>query len=169
MLCLSRTPPPPRPAMGPFCRTISAVLKPVEWTTTLARLQGDAEKVNESELKRLDEAIENAQKNYGESEQKDALMAKAEYLCRIGDKVCVIRFCVDSPSLPPSISHTLALPLLPPPQDSAVSAFRVAYEKTVGLGYRLDVVFYLIRIGLFYMDHDLVTRNIEKAKRQGKH
>eukprot|EP00731_Ephydatia_muelleri_P003686 Em0001g3686a len=111
-------PPPPRPAMGPFCRTISAVLKPVEWTTTLARLQGDAEKVNESELKRLDEAIENAQKNYGESEQKDALMAKAEYLCRIGDK------------------------------DSAVSAFRVAYEKTVGLGYRLDVVFYLIRIGL---------------------
>lgn len=41
----------------------------------------------------------------------------------------------------------------------------MAYEKTVGLGYRLDVVFYLIRIGLFYMDHDLITRNIEKAKR----
>ena len=50
-------------------------------------------------------------------------------------------------------------------QDKAVSAFRKAYEKTVGLGYRLDIVFYLIRIGLFYMDHDLITRNIEKAKR----
>lgn len=49
-------------------------------------------------------------------------------------------------------------------QDAAVSAFRAAYEKTVGLSYRMDVTFFLCRIGLFYMDHDLVTRNIEKAK-----
>lgn len=50
------------------------------------------------------------------------------------------------------------------PQEAAVSAFRLAYEKAVGLGYRMDIVFYLIRIGLFFMDHDLITRNIEKAK-----
>ena len=37
-------------------------------------------------------------------------------------------------------------------------------EKTVGLGNRMDMVFLLIRIGLFYMDHDLVTRNLDKAK-----
>lgn len=49
-------------------------------------------------------------------------------------------------------------------QEAAVSAFRLAYEKAVGLGYRMDIVFYLIRIGLFFMDHDLITRNIEKAK-----
>ena len=27
----------------------------------------------------------------------------------------------------------------------------------MGLGYRMDLVFYLIRLGLFYMDHDLIT------------
>lgn len=45
-----------------------------------------------------------------------------------------------------------------------MSAFRATYEKTVGLSHRMDISFYLIRIGLFYMDHDLITRNIEKAK-----
>ena len=43
-----------------------------------------------------------------------------------------------------------------------MSAFRAAYEKTVGLGYRMDLVFYMIRLGLFFMDHDLITRNIQK-------
>lgn len=37
----------------------------------------------------------------------------------------------------------------------------------MALGHRLDIVFYLLRIGLFYMDNDLITRNIEKAKRYG--
>ena len=45
-----------------------------------------------------------------------------------------------------------------------MSTFRAAYEKTVGLSYRMDVTFFLSRIGLFYMDHDLITRNVEKAK-----
>lgn len=43
-------------------------------------------KANEEELKRLDEELEDAEKNLGESEIRDAMMAKAEYLCRIGDK-----------------------------------------------------------------------------------
>ena len=42
--------------------------------------------------------------------------------------------------------------------------FRKAYEKAVALGYKLDIVFYQIRIGLFYLDNDLITRNISKAK-----
>ena len=57
--------------------------------------------------------------------------------------------------------------LLSPPcwvKEAAESAFRATFEKTVGLGYRMDLVFYLIRLGLFYMDHDLITRNIQKAK-----
>ena len=54
-------------------------------------------------------------------------------------------------------------------QDGAVSAFRKTYDKTVSLGQRLDIVFHLIRIGLFYMDNDLITRNIEKAKRSVSH
>lgn len=35
----------------------------------------------------MDEELEDAEKNLGESEIRDAMMAKAEYLCRIGDKV----------------------------------------------------------------------------------
>lgn len=29
----------------------------------------------------------------------------------------------------------------------------------------MDITFFLIRLGLFFMDHDLITRNIEKATR----
>lgn len=50
-------------------------------------------------------------------------------------------------------------------QEGALTAFRKTYDKTVALGHRLDIVFYLLRIGLFYMDSDLITRNSEKAKR----
>uniref|UniRef100_A0A4W3HAR8 26S proteasome non-ATPase regulatory subunit 6 n=1 Tax=Callorhinchus milii TaxID=7868 RepID=A0A4W3HAR8_CALMI len=91
-------------------------------------------KANEEELKRLDDILKDAEKNLGESEIRDSMMAKAEYLCRIGDK------------------------------EGALTAFRKTYDKTVALGHRLDIVFYLLRIGLFYMDNDLITRNIEKAK-----
>jgi 26S proteasome regulatory subunit N7 len=52
-----------------------------------------------------------------------------------------------------------------PPQEKAESAYRAAFEKTVGLSHRMDITFYLIRLGLFCMDHDLITRNIEKATR----
>jgi 26S proteasome regulatory subunit N7 len=70
----------------------------------------------------------------GESEVRQAWLRKSEYLCQIGDK------------------------------EAAVLAFRQTYEKTVGVGYRIDLVFNLIRLGLFFMDHPLVTANIAKAK-----
>ncbi|XP_044741780.1 26S proteasome non-ATPase regulatory subunit 6 [Chrysoperla carnea] len=90
--------------------------------------------VNANKIKELDDAIEDAEQNLGEMEVREANLKKAEYLCRIGDK------------------------------DASVAAFRKTYEKTVSLGHRLDIVFHNIRIGLFYIDHDLITRNIDKAK-----
>ncbi|KAF0296540.1 26S proteasome non-ATPase regulatory subunit 6 [Amphibalanus amphitrite] len=89
---------------------------------------------NAARLKELDAKIDDAEQNLSEMEVREANLAKSEHLCRIGDK------------------------------DGAVSAFRKTYDKTVSLGQRLDIVFHLIRIGLFYMDNDLITRNIEKAK-----
>lgn len=89
---------------------------------------------NANEVKRLDEVIVDAEKNLGEMEVREAYLKKAEYYSRIGDK------------------------------DNAISVFRQAYDKTVSLGHRLDIVFHNIRIGLFFMDHDIITRNIEKAK-----
>ena len=46
-----------------------------------------------------------------------------------------------------------------------MTTFRLAYDKTVALGYRMDVVFYLLRIGLFCTDHELIKSNLEKAQR----
>lgn len=89
---------------------------------------------NQQQLDELDAAIVDAEQNLGEGEVREANLKKSEFLCRIGDK------------------------------DASISAFRKTYEKTVSLGHRLDIVFHNIRIGLFYLDHDLITRNIEKAK-----
>lgn len=47
---------------------------------------------NSKELERLQEGIEEAEKNFGETEQRDALLAKAEYLSKIGDKVRMTNF-----------------------------------------------------------------------------
>merc|ERR1739838_369303 len=49
-------------------------------------------------------------------------------------------------------------------KEEAVKVFTKTYDKTVSLGQRLDVVFHNIRLGLFYTDHSLITRNLEKAK-----
>lgn len=98
------------------------------------QLLSELQEKNKTELQKLDEAIADAEKNLGEMEVREANLKKSEYLCRIGDKV------------------------------GAESAFRKTYEKTVSLGHRLDIIFHLIRLGLFHLDHDLITRNIEKAK-----
>lgn len=89
---------------------------------------------NEAKLKTLNEAIEDAVKNLGEMEIRETNLAKAEYLSSIGDR------------------------------EAALTQLRVTYEKTVSLGQRLDILFHMIRIGLFYTDHDLISRNVEKAR-----
>ena len=44
-------------------------------------------KRNEEKLKELDAAIEEAVKEHGESEVREAHLVKAQWYCRIGDKV----------------------------------------------------------------------------------
>ncbi|XP_067119028.1 LOW QUALITY PROTEIN: 26S proteasome non-ATPase regulatory subunit 6 [Centruroides vittatus] len=102
--------------------------------TTNDDLMSRMTEANTKRLKTLEDAIEDAEKNLSEMEVREAHLAKAEYLSSIGDK------------------------------EAALVAFRKTQEKTVSLGHRLDLLFHMIRIGLFYMDHDLITRNIDKAK-----
>lgn len=54
-------------------------------------------KSNEEELKTLDDKIKDAEENLGESEIRDALLARADFFSRIGDKVC---FCMHMLQLP---------------------------------------------------------------------
>jgi len=116
--------------MAPF---YEEVVQELGWSKDEALLKKMKE-ANAEKIKQLDEAIEDSKKNLGETEIRDSMLAKAEYLCQIGDK------------------------------ENALTEFRKTYEKTVALGYRLDIVFHLIRIGLFYNDHDLITKNLEKAQ-----
>jgi len=94
----------------------------------------ESTKTNQAKLKELEEKIEDAVKNLGETEVRDSHHAKAEFLTSVGEK------------------------------DAAISAFRVTAETTVGVGQRLDIVFTMTRIGFFYNDKELIKRNLEKAK-----
>lgn len=116
--------------MAPWYQTVCQELEWMIDDTLLTVMKNK----NTEQLKKLDEAIVDAEKNLGEMEVREAYLKKAEYFSRIGDK------------------------------DNAISVFRQTYDKTVSLGHRLDIVFHNIRIGLFFMDHDIITRNIEKAK-----
>lgn len=89
---------------------------------------------NEEKAKALDGKIDDNEKAFGDSEIREGYLAKAQYLCAIGDR------------------------------ELALTWLRKTYEKTVTLGHRLDLIFYQLRLGLFYMDHDLIERNLEKAK-----
>merc|ERR1712223_559185 len=108
--------------MAPFYRSVCKELKWKEdsklWTEMTAE--------NDAEIKVLDEKIADAEENLGESEHREALLAKAEYLTKIGEK------------------------------DAAIEAVRKTMEKTVGLGNRMDLIFLNIRNGLFWVDHSLV-------------
>ncbi|XP_031563146.1 26S proteasome non-ATPase regulatory subunit 6-like [Actinia tenebrosa] len=91
-------------------------------------------KANEEKMKKLEEKLKFAEENLGETEVRDELFAQAEYLCSIGNK------------------------------EGALTAFRKCYDKAVAMGYKLDIIFYRIRIGLFYLDNDMITKNIAKAQ-----
>ncbi|XP_072027586.1 26S proteasome non-ATPase regulatory subunit 6-like [Amphiura filiformis] len=116
--------------MAPFYELLC---KELSWKTDAALLKKMKEE-NESQLKKLDETLQDAEQNLGETEVRDALLAKAEYLSKIGDK------------------------------EACLTAFRKAFDKTVALGHRLDIIFHQIRVGLFFLDNDIITRNIDKAK-----
>ncbi|XP_014676814.1 PREDICTED: LOW QUALITY PROTEIN: 26S proteasome non-ATPase regulatory subunit 6-like [Priapulus caudatus] len=117
-------------AMAPFYEELC---KDLSWKSD-SKLLAKLKEENRVELERLDAVIKDMEANLTETEIRDAWLAKAEYLCKIGDK------------------------------DAAVTAFRKTYDITVAIGHKMDIVFHLIRIGLFYYDHDLITRNIDKAK-----
>jgi len=89
---------------------------------------------NESKLKELDDKITDAEENFGESEVREALLAKSQFFASIGDK------------------------------EKALVAYAITSDKTVSLGQRLDIVFAILRIAFAFNDLDLLKRNIEKAK-----
>ncbi|KAH0863345.1 hypothetical protein HID58_080556 [Brassica napus] len=90
---------------------------------------------NEEELKKLDEKIADAEENLGESEVREAHLAKALYFIRISDK------------------------------EKALEQLKLTEGKTVAVGQKMDLVFYTLQLAFFYMDFDLVSKSIDKAKK----
>uniref|UniRef100_A0A803KQH4 PCI domain-containing protein n=1 Tax=Chenopodium quinoa TaxID=63459 RepID=A0A803KQH4_CHEQI len=88
----------------------------------------------EDELKKLDEKIADAEENLGESEVREAHLAKSLFYIRTGDK------------------------------DKALEQLKVTETKTVAVGQKMDLVFFTLQVGLFDMDFDLISKSIDKAK-----
>merc|ERR1719487_36026 len=86
-----------------------------------AKLVNELEKQNQDKLKELEDKIKDAEENFGENEVREALLAKAEYHHKIGDK------------------------------EKALEVYRITTEKTVALGQRLDIVFAIMRIGFSWL------------------
>ncbi|KAM3218422.1 26S proteasome non-ATPase regulatory subunit 6 isoform X1 [Capsicum annuum] len=90
---------------------------------------------NCDELKKLDDKIADAEENLGESEVREAHLAKSLFYVRIGDK------------------------------EKALEQLKVTESKTVAVGQKMDLVFYTLQMGLFDLDFDLISKSIDKAKK----
>lgn len=97
-------------------------------------LKAELKKQNAEEEAKLDERIKDAKENLGDIEIRDALLAKADFFNRIGNK------------------------------DQAIKGYEEAYEKTVGVGGKLDNILTVIRIAFFFEDTALMKKHIDRAK-----
>lgn len=95
-----------------------------------ARLEGEIA----TELAELDDKLKDVEENAGESEVREAKLARADFFARIMDK------------------------------ERAEVAYDETFKVTVGFGQKIDIVLSLIRIGLTDMDYPFVAKNIARAK-----
>ncbi|KRY50659.1 26S proteasome non-ATPase regulatory subunit 6, partial [Trichinella britovi] len=90
-------------------------------------------KQNKEKLEKFEADIIDAEKSQGESEVRDAWLKKAEYLSQIGDR------------------------------DASLKALSYTYDRTVGVGKQIDIIFHQIRIALFYMNHALIKEKFQEV------
>ena len=69
--------------MAPYYEEVCAELKWDVDSELLATMRAN----NEKRVKELDDAIEDAEQNLGDIDVRDTILAKAEYLASIGEKV----------------------------------------------------------------------------------
>ena len=89
---------------------------------------------NEARVAELDAKIKDAEDNLGDSEVRDALLAKAEFFAEVGDR------------------------------ESALAAFDACEKKTVAIGQKMEMVFSVMRLCIFHDDWVALERQIAKLK-----
>eukprot|EP00180_Rhodochaete_pulchella_P003750 Plantae.Rhodophyta-Rhodochaete_pulchella.ctg6721.p1 GENE.Plantae.Rhodophyta-Rhodochaete_pulchella.ctg6721~~Plantae.Rhodophyta-Rhodochaete_pulchella.ctg6721.p1 ORF type:complete len:381 (-),score=77.17 Plantae.Rhodophyta-Rhodochaete_pulchella.ctg6721:313-1455(-) len=85
------------------------------------------------EEKQLDEKIKDAKENLGENDVREALLARSNFLARIGEN------------------------------DRAILAYEETLSATVGVGQKLDIVLAMVRLGLAARDFGLSSKSIDRA------
>ena len=88
---------------------------------------------NEEELESIRKEESEAEEKAGDTEIQAARAKRAEFYTRVCDR------------------------------DQALSSFEALFEKTGILGMKIDIVFAIIRIGLFFGDKVLVKKNVSRA------
>ncbi|OEH76257.1 26s proteasome regulatory complex [Cyclospora cayetanensis] len=153
-------------AMSPLYRK---AVEAFGWSVDEEKMKA-MEAQHEKELEALELRLADAKENYGDTEVKDALLAKAQLLCRIGDISSLpVPFRPSSP--PDAVASCPCCACLwrrvgwgVSLQPRAVEAYGVAYSKTVGIGSRLDITLTLLRIGFVFRDRALVRKHLIVAK-----
>lgn len=78
----------------------------------------DIELDKNAELKKLDDKIKDAEENFGDIEVRDAILDKAQFLQKINQL------------------------------EEAVQVYNEAYKKTIGIGKKMDIIFFILLIYL---------------------
>jgi len=78
--------------------------------------------------------VADAEANLGESEVREALLAKAEHFVRLGDR------------------------------PAAEAAFEATATKTVAVGQKMDLLFSLMRLHFLFFDYAAVKADIRKVR-----
>lgn len=104
------------------------------WEVQQDRLAGMQARI-EGEVAKMDEKIKDAEENLGESEVREAMLAKALFFIRVADK------------------------------DRALDQLEATKTKTVAVGLKMDLVFHALRVAFFHLDFPLITASLDKAKK----
>ena len=110
-----------------------AVCEQLGWKSDAALLSS-MKADNATALEALDAKIKESEEQEGETEIREAFLARAEHHIAIGEK------------------------------DVAYAAIEETYKKTVAMGLRLDLVLSKLRVGLFFDDLTVVKNEIDRAK-----
>jgi len=110
-----------------------AVCEQLGWPSDAALL-AKMQAANAATLEKLEARIKECEEQEGETEIREAYLAKATHLMEIGEK------------------------------EVAYAAIEVTFTKTVAMGPRLDLLLSKLRIGLFFDDLKTVKAEVERAK-----
>lgn len=111
--------------------------------------------------------IADAEENLGESEVREAHLAKSLFYIRIGDKVFLYYLYLLILRKYQNCLHWLPVFAYNhfSMQEKALEQLKITEGKTVAVGQKMDLVFYTLQLGFFYMDFDLISKSIDKAKK----